>query len=289
MAKSIRAALGLLPGPVRLGSQAELVRVQIASRVDVLNGKAFGEAGPYEKIWGKAYFAVDPAHPRNQIIADIALAPRNRGGQGRVLGRPLHPQAEGSGARQRRGVLRRRQPRTLPPAEHVQRRRRRRRSHHRGRTSATPRCCASGFTLVAVGWQFDVPDELIGVQAPIPTNQGAADQGLGARVVHHRSRPPTPSTGPAATPPRAICPVDLAAPDLPAHRPRRHVRRAAAHPAGRLAVRPRRRRPPRRRSELRDAEGRLQARPHLRAGVRVAESARWRASGLPRCATWPRR
>ena len=59
---------------VPVASQAELIRVEIASRVDVLNGKAFGDVGPYEKIWGKAFFALDPANPRNQMIADIDLA-----------------------------------------------------------------------------------------------------------------------------------------------------------------------------------------------------------------------
>src|SRR5262249_9775887 len=53
------------------------VRVDIQSRTDLLGGKAFGLAGPYEKLSGKIYFAVDPANPRNQIIADIAKAPRN--------------------------------------------------------------------------------------------------------------------------------------------------------------------------------------------------------------------
>ena len=34
-------------------SRAELIRVEIISRVDVLNGKAFGDVGAYEKIWGR--------------------------------------------------------------------------------------------------------------------------------------------------------------------------------------------------------------------------------------------
>src|SRR3972149_8287606 len=62
-------------------SHAELTRVEIAKRVDVLNGKAFGDVGPYEKLHGKAYFAVDPKNPRNQVVADIDLAPRNREGK----------------------------------------------------------------------------------------------------------------------------------------------------------------------------------------------------------------
>jgi hypothetical protein len=75
------AVLGTILVLTPATSHAELTRVEIASRVDVLNGKAFGDVGPYEKLHGKAYFAVDPKNPRNQVIADIDLAPRNRDGK----------------------------------------------------------------------------------------------------------------------------------------------------------------------------------------------------------------
>ena len=45
-------AVLLMLTPAR--SEAELVRVEIAKRTDVLNGKPFGKIGPYEKLWGKA-------------------------------------------------------------------------------------------------------------------------------------------------------------------------------------------------------------------------------------------
>jgi len=54
-----------------------VTRVEITSRQDVLNGKAFGTVGAYEKLGGKVYFAVDPNNPHNKIIADIDKAPRN--------------------------------------------------------------------------------------------------------------------------------------------------------------------------------------------------------------------
>ena len=54
-------------------AQAEVTRIEIASRTDVLGGKPFGAAGPYEKIVGKVFFSVDPAHPRNK-----ASTPTNR-------------------------------------------------------------------------------------------------------------------------------------------------------------------------------------------------------------------
>jgi len=59
---------------------AALVRIEVSERSDVLDGKAFASAGPYERIAGKAYFAVDPTLPANKIIADIAKAPRNEDG-----------------------------------------------------------------------------------------------------------------------------------------------------------------------------------------------------------------
>jgi len=46
--------LAFAPAAVR----AEVTRVEISSRQDVLNGKAFGAVGAYEKLAGKVYFTV---------------------------------------------------------------------------------------------------------------------------------------------------------------------------------------------------------------------------------------
>src|SRR6266852_4847337 len=59
---------------------AALVRIELSERSDVLGGKSFGFAGPYERLIGKAYFAVDPANTANRIISDIDKAPRNEKG-----------------------------------------------------------------------------------------------------------------------------------------------------------------------------------------------------------------
>src|SRR5260370_25660304 len=65
-----------------LGSaQAEVSRVEIASRTDVLGGKLFGAAGAYEKIVGKVFFALDPTLPANRSIVDIDKAPRDAAGR----------------------------------------------------------------------------------------------------------------------------------------------------------------------------------------------------------------
>jgi len=53
---------------------AEVTRVEVKTRADV------GASG-YEKIVGTAHFAVDPKSPRNSVIADIGKAPVNASGR----------------------------------------------------------------------------------------------------------------------------------------------------------------------------------------------------------------
>src|ERR1041385_2213206 len=60
---------------------AEVVRIDVQSRGDLAGGTPFAAAGPYEKLSGKIYFAVDPALPANRIVADIGKAPRNAAGK----------------------------------------------------------------------------------------------------------------------------------------------------------------------------------------------------------------
>ena len=58
-------------------ASADVVRVVVESRADVGAGVAYGLAGPYEKLAGMVHFEVDPANPANRIVTDIELAPRN--------------------------------------------------------------------------------------------------------------------------------------------------------------------------------------------------------------------
>ena len=62
-------------------ADAEVTRIEISSRADVLGGKSFGLAGPYERIVGKVFFAVDPAQASNARIVDIEKAPRDAAGR----------------------------------------------------------------------------------------------------------------------------------------------------------------------------------------------------------------
>jgi hypothetical protein len=75
------AILGLFLLAAPASSRAEVTRVDIQRREDVLGGKSFGSVGPYEKIVGKVYFAVDPDNPHNKIIVDLDKAPKNAQGK----------------------------------------------------------------------------------------------------------------------------------------------------------------------------------------------------------------
>ena len=44
-----------------------LKRFEITSRSPYAGGRVFGVTGAYEQVDGKAHFAVDPAHPANQM------------------------------------------------------------------------------------------------------------------------------------------------------------------------------------------------------------------------------
>ena len=75
-------------------AQARITRIEI-TRVEspTFDGASFGTVGQYEKLVGRAYGEVDPADPKNAVIADIALAPHERRRHGRVLDGHLHPEA----------------------------------------------------------------------------------------------------------------------------------------------------------------------------------------------------
>jgi len=167
------ALAALLAASIPVVIQAEVTRVEIASRQDVLGGKAFGSVGSYEKLYGKVYFAVSTDNPHNKIIADLDKAPRNA--QGKVefssdlfIIKPKDP-SKGNGVllfdvvnRGNKGLLS---------------------VFNHAKGSPDPSTEADfgdgllmrqGFTLVAVGWQFDVPKDKahIGMDATVATDHG---------------------------------------------------------------------------------------------------------------------
>jgi hypothetical protein len=70
MADMLRYAASLLVVSL---AQAAVTRVEVAQRTDM-------PGGSYEQITGKVYFAVDPKLAANRIITDIDLAPKNAQG-----------------------------------------------------------------------------------------------------------------------------------------------------------------------------------------------------------------
>ena len=57
-----------------------VVALEVQRRSVVLDGRPFGAAGAYEKLAGVLRFAADPAHPANQSVTDLGLAPKNAPG-----------------------------------------------------------------------------------------------------------------------------------------------------------------------------------------------------------------
>jgi Alpha/beta hydrolase domain len=60
---------------------AKVVRVEVTSRSDVLNGQAFGSAGAYERLVGRVYFSVAVANPHNRRIVDLDKAVNLKDGE----------------------------------------------------------------------------------------------------------------------------------------------------------------------------------------------------------------
>ena len=80
---SLHAVVAFLALTVGLASRAngDITRVAITSiESPAFDGRSFGEVGQYEKVRMRAFGEVDPNDPRNAVIADIQLAPRNARG-----------------------------------------------------------------------------------------------------------------------------------------------------------------------------------------------------------------
>ncbi|HUQ90769.1 MAG TPA: alpha/beta hydrolase domain-containing protein [Bryobacteraceae bacterium] len=173
---TLRALLFLTPFVM----QAALVRVEVSERSPILAGKSFGQAGAYERIIGKAHFAVDPMAAANRDVVNLKLAPRNAKGQVEfyadfVVFAPVNPKKSNGtlffevSNRGRKGLLH---------------------AFSLGQGSNDPRTAAEfgdalllnqGFTLAWLGWQFDVPREppLMSVTVPVAKKpDGSPIQGV---------------------------------------------------------------------------------------------------------------
>ena len=159
-------------------AQAEMTRVEIRSTTDALGGRSFGSVGAYELLKGTIFFAVDPANASNRVIADLDKAPKNA--QGRVEFSSdlfiIRPKDRSKG----NGVL---------FFDVVNRGNKSLLSVFSRGTRATDFTTESefgdawlltqGYTLVFVGWQFDIAagKTLVGFTAPTATERGAPIKG----------------------------------------------------------------------------------------------------------------
>jgi hypothetical protein len=154
----VKVVLATVVVLIATSSFARVVRVEVTHRADVLNGKSWGKAGPYEKIVGKVYFAIDPKNAANARIVDLNLAEKNKNGEVEFSSDfyILRPKSGGNGAlllevpnRGGKGMVRIIQGAT-------------------GRNGSDPTSpddfgdgflMNNGYTLAWVGWQFDIPQE----------------------------------------------------------------------------------------------------------------------------------
>jgi alpha/beta hydrolase family protein len=160
-------------------ADARVVRLRIERREPVLNGRPFGPAGPYEKLVGKVDFGLDPALPRNVEIVDLKLAPRNARGEVEssadfYMLKPADPRRGNGrlfyevGNRGGKAILS---------------------TFQKATGSADPTMEADygdgalmlqGFTLLWLGWQWDVPERpgTMRMEMPIATENGRRITGI---------------------------------------------------------------------------------------------------------------
>src|SRR5262245_52450325 len=76
---ALSAAGVLLAAP---GAQARITRIQVAAQeTPTFGGYSWPGVGQYEKIAGVAHGELDPNDPKNAVITDIKLAPKNANGR----------------------------------------------------------------------------------------------------------------------------------------------------------------------------------------------------------------
>ena len=74
---SLRAIRHAVLGAALVGAispnsaHAEVTRFEVHQTTPAFEGRSFGNVGPYVRITARATFAVDPADPRNAVIADL--------------------------------------------------------------------------------------------------------------------------------------------------------------------------------------------------------------------------
>ncbi len=76
--RSLLGALSLLAATS--AAQARITRLEVLRTEPAFGGEAFGDAGAYQHVAARAQGELDPADPRNAVIQDLDLAPRDARG-----------------------------------------------------------------------------------------------------------------------------------------------------------------------------------------------------------------
>src|SRR5476649_1447266 len=160
-------------------AEARVVRLRIERREVVLGGRAFGAAGPYEKLVGTIDFGLDPALPRNGDIVDLTRAPRNARGEVEASAdfymlKPVDPRRGNGrlfyevGNRGGKSMLSTFQKASGSP------------DPTKETEFGDGALMRQGFTLLWMGWQWDVPDRpgTMRMDMPIATDNGTRITGL---------------------------------------------------------------------------------------------------------------
>ena len=153
---------------------ARVSRVEIKTRQDVLAGKTFGDAGPYERILGTVYFSLPVNNPHNGAIVDLKNAVNLRNGEVEfsadfIAIRPKDPH-RGNGSLLLENPNRGRS-RIISLVDggdwNIE---------HDGGDAWLLR---NGFTIVSLGWQADAAgDDPLRFHAPIAKENGKTITGL---------------------------------------------------------------------------------------------------------------
>ena len=76
----VAVAAGVLCALLAPPADARVVRIVVERTTPYAGGKAFGDAGPFERLDGTVHMEVDPHDPRNAVIVNLDRAPRNARG-----------------------------------------------------------------------------------------------------------------------------------------------------------------------------------------------------------------
>jgi len=160
-------------------ADARVVRLRIERREVILNGRAFGAAGPYEKLVGKVDFGLDPSLPGNGEIVDLKLAPRNARGEVEASAdfymlKPVDPRRGNGrlfyevGNRGGKAMLSTFQKAAGSPDPTTE------------AQFGDGALMRQGFTLLWMGWQWDVPERpgTMRMEMPIATENGKKITGI---------------------------------------------------------------------------------------------------------------